>query len=303
MAEAQVRTPSHASENVVGDKWPKWVLEANSGKKRYLRSFKPITVSSAEPACDAEGTPTPGAVRVLKIYGRFQHVESRLKTWPDVVSPITGIPYTRINVCKNFSAHGTQLSPMALGPVTVDGKVYALTLEDGWQCSKFYGACLCGADVDDEDAWLPAWTAWSRRGRFSREARRHRRPKRNTGLDLRGTNVRVPLFSYFRGKRLGYKAAREAMYLPWYAELATQTPAFHDLVARHRAGENFLFLDFDGLDRDSPEDNVDLHVPHLTQLLADGSRPFGHGLALAALLLAEGGETGARVWESRVKAK
>ena len=133
----------------------------------------------------------------------------------------------------------------------------------------------------ESDAWLPDWLEWSRRGRMSGEARRHRIPKGDKGK-VGHVNPNVPLFSYFRGERLHYLEARKVMYLRWYEELAPKTDAYKDLKAKHLAGVNLLLLEFDGLDRRT---EGDLTEARLRELIKDCDRPFGHGLCLAALLM------------------
>lgn len=82
------------------------------------------------------------------------------------------------------------------------------------------------------------------------------------------------------------------MYMPWYETLVRDTAAYRDLKARHLAGEPLLLLEYDGLDRDDPAENCDLDRAALERLLEDDSRPFGHGLVLAGVLL------DAPVWRS-----
>jgi hypothetical protein len=246
--------------------WPLWVYEADSGNRLVPMRFAPIPIYRGPPA------PVRGKIRVYKIYTRFARVKPRLLKWPTVEG------YERYNVCKNNLYQ--ELSPMLLGPVIVDGETYAHTIEDGWQCSKVWPSHLQG-HPPESDAWLPAWTEWSRRGRMSGESRRHRIPKHDAGKVGHG-NPNVPLFSYFRGRRLPYKEARREMYLPWYEELVQRTDAYRDLKARHLGGVNLLLLEFDGLDRDK---EGDLTKERLLELIEDDSRPFGHGLALAATLM------------------
>jgi len=74
--------------------------------------------------------------------------------------------------------------------------------------------------------------------------------------------------------------------------VVVDTNAFKDLKARHLHGINLLLLEYDGLDRDNEEENKDLDEKMLKRLVEDGSRPFGHGLVLACVLLE------CHVWES-----
>ena len=81
------------------------------------------------------------------------------------------------------------------------------------------------------------------------------------------------------------------MYMRWYADLVVTTPAYLDLKARHLSGEHLLLVEYDGLNRANAAENKDLDEAMLRELLEDDSRPFGHGLVLACMLL------DLRVWE------
>ena len=243
-------------------KWPAWVREADSGTPIKFRTFNPITIYNRKVSRER------GKIRVLKIYNRFSKVDDALKKWPIVLDE-NGQAYEKYNVCKNNQYQ--DLSPMKLGPVIVKGQVYAHNIEDAWQCSKVY-EYQQRMNKGDGD-WLKNWNEWSKRGRMSGEARRHRSSKSKT------------LYSIYQGEKLYYKEARNKMYLTWYEELVVKTDAYKDLLNRHLSGVNLLLLEYDGLDRDSKEYNIDLTEEKLKQLINDDSRPFGHGLALASLLL------------------
>ena len=235
--------------------------------------------------------------------------------------------WLRVNVCKNGGRHGAQLSPMRLGPVddvsaAPNSQVLALNIEDAWQGAKVFArdlaqesrsvAAACTAvergggtagvgarrssnaamdttetttavATDDDagavvnsDSLSAAFFERYRSVCLSGEAKRHREPYRGAR----------PLCSFFQGACLTYKPARELMYARWYAALACATDAYADLRARRLAGENLLLLEYDGVPRGSALD-ADLDRELLTRLLDDESRPFGHGLVLAACLLDE----------------
>lgn len=251
-------------------KWPKWVLEADSGKplgkKIYKNKIVPMDVIEGK---------KKGGIRVLKLYNRFAKVDPELKKWPVIDG------YDRINTCKNSGRYGDELSPMRLGPVyDENGELYGSNIEDAWQCSKVWESQLTdGADP------LLYWKEWSRRGRFSGEARRHRTP------GGKGNRI-APIYSYYMGDELSYGDARKRMYMKWYAELVVKTDAYKDLKARHLSGRNLLLLEYDGLHRNSDE-NRDLDEEFLVERMNDHSRPFGHGLVLACCLL------GKHIWEYR----
>jgi len=238
--------------------WPLWVTQANSGKLLKLRQFKPI-----EPL-ERPLIIRRGAIRVLKIYNRFAKVK---RSWPCREG------YFRVNVCKN-NRYGNELSPMTLGPVYDDaGQLYAYNIEDAWQCSKVWQYQV------DADSTMSLWEEWSLRGRFSREAKRHR-DKGKEGE----SNRNIPLYSLYMGKKMNYLEARSKMYMPWYEKLVKETNAYKDLKARHEMGENLLLLEYDGIESGSIYDK-DLNETDLWHLFHDSSRPFGHGLVLACCLL------------------
>jgi hypothetical protein len=160
--------------------------------------------------------------------------------------------------------------------------------------------------------WVAEWKKWSRHIQLSGEAKRHRVPK--SFMNLRqGTgnqkeevidteegnqkeevsdeeeqtahtrNPNVPLFSYYREKRLPYVKARKLMYIPWYAELAKQTEAYKYLKERYDAGISLILLDSDGDGRDKPIEK--LTEENLRKRVNDPSKIFGHGFVLASLIL------------------
>lgn len=253
--------------------WPDWVLAGNNGKPLKTRTFKAIIPLTKPPVEKRKR----GGIRVLKIYNRFSKVDSELKKWPHVEG------YERFNVCKNNKYQ--DLSPMLLGPVyDENGEEYGKNIEDAWQCSKVFEHQLeNGKESLKSDEWWAKWNEWSRRGRFSGEARRHR--------TIKSTPPDKTLFSYYMGDRLDYITSRKRMYAVWYAQTVKKTNAYKDLKARHLSGQNLLLLEYDGLDRDNPEENKDLDEKSLQQYIDDPSRPFGHALVLACVLL------GFEVWK------
>lgn len=260
-------------------RWPPWVLAADSGNPAEFRRFNDIVPYQRKKLNNAK----PGEIRVLKIYTRFARVsDPALRNWPEVPG------YERFNVCKNNLYQ--DLSPMKLGTVLdEEGKLYAYTIEDGWQCSKVWPFHVEQSSVEHpprpgEEPWMPLWKEWSRRGRFSNRSLRHRTPQK-FGQQTDAKNKNIPLFSYYMGEKLSYRAARARMYMPWYAKLVEKTPAYQDLKNRHLDGQNLLLLEYDGLDRNNPEENRPLDEAMLKRLMDDPSRPFGHGLVLACCLL------------------
>ncbi len=252
-----VEDPSNKRQKVE-EVWPKWVKDAAIGEKPWIKKFPPFKAIPM-PEVPAE---KPGGIRVLKIYTQHARVpDESFRTDPVVPG------YTCYRVCKNLSTYH-ELSPMLLGPVhDENGERYALNIEDGWQCSKVWPFHRNrGGD------WLRMWNKWSENGRFS-------------GLALRHRGRGPPLFSLYMGDEMDYVTARKRMYCEWMRQLAVEKEHFKDLRARYLRGENLILLDYDGLRREDPNENVDLTRERLKELVNDSSRPFGHGLVLAALIM------------------
>jgi hypothetical protein len=113
-----------------------------------------------------------------------------------------------------------------------------------------------------------------------------------------GPNPNVPLYSYWKGKKLSYLEARREIYCPAYAQCVVKTKAYKKLEELLDDGvnvqvefsENIIhndcdqILGYDGYDYISEGKT-------LKDCFYDTKRPFGHELVLACLL------NGERVWE------
>jgi hypothetical protein len=258
--------------------------------KLVPRHFKPV-VPRPPPTPAELAAPQRGMIRVLRMPGRFSG-----KPWPTLLRG-RGRGHMVIP-CKNRSAYHT-LSPMLLGPILdpETDEVWALNIEDAWQGAKVYPHHLLGAAPEDEARWLPAWLEYNRRVRMSGQALRHRATTAQRAAAAAAAGVATTnsgVFTWFRGQHLSYVDARRVMYMPWYEALAEREPAFVDLQRRYRAGEELLIMDPDGLDPERPGDaqylQADAAEGGVTErafclLLRDSTRPFGHGLVLAACLM------------------
>jgi hypothetical protein len=172
--------------------------------------------------------------------------------------------YERFNVCKSEGRYGAQLSPMKLGPVIVDGEVYAHNVEDAWQCSKVSKEHV-GVDGEPVDDWYKHINAL----RLDGKGLRRRYPKH------------TPIaYSYFKGRHYGYVGARHAMYIPWYVDLAQKTDAYKSLHRKHLSGVNLLLLEYD-----APSVPTKLNLKMLNSWKVDKNMVFGHGAVLAHTML------------------
>ncbi len=123
------------------------------------------------------------------------------------------------------------LSPFFLGPCHEPA---AAVFENAWQYSKVYAE-----HADAEQNPTPEYFAWARAGFQRRDAVRF----------PMGQGAR-PLYTWFRGQKLGYVSARKALYAPLYEQLAAATEAFARLRTMAECGRyrRIWLRDYDGYD-------------------------------------------------------
>ena len=154
------------------------------------------------------------------------------------------------------------LSPFFLGPVDLYDGYVAQNVENGWQHSKCYPK-----HVDSEGNPTPEYWEWAKAGWANEWAERYPMGK--------GAK---PLFSLWRGQKLGYIEARKQIYIPLYSKAVAGTAAFGTLCKLYESSENLVIRDFDA-------------YPHRPQTLNDvlnnPNKKMGHGFVLAMLLTRE----------------
>jgi len=211
-----------------------------------------------------------GKIRVDKL-PHFRSPAGQNKKWPKVDG------YKNINVCSSAAGIWKQLSPMIIGKIDISKlidnnldkgeEIYGLKLpkaatniENLWQFSKVWEG-----EVDDKG--FPTREFFERRNGGWKDKKAHRYVKK-------GRNV--PLFSYWNGEHLSYIQARKKIYCPIYAEYVKKTVAWKQLEKLLQDGYNIQILGYDGYDFSSKT---------LLECINDPSRPFGHELVIASMLL------------------
>ena len=161
-----------------------------------------------------------------------------------------------------------KLSPFFLGPVNVSPESEEIScklFENAWQYLKVY----------PKHSNLKEWEEWSNEGFNSEVA--HRFPM--------GRGAK-PLYSRWKGRKLGYIEARFEIYAPLYAN-SVQTYApdiLLELITLWEEGKQIAIFDYDGYDY--LYNGVDLQT-----VIYNSKRKMGHGFALAMLIM------GNRLWE------
>ena len=164
---------------------------------------------------------------------------------------------------KSLTDWQVELSPFYLGPCTTPDGAIAIRFENLWQFSKVYPHQVDATGDPNKD-----WFGWRNQG-FS-DTKAHRYPM---------GKGKKPLYSWWKGEKLGYIDARKSIYVPIYAQLVTKTAAYQKLLAM-RENQPIALFDFDAYDY------VKLGIP-FDVALNDPKRILGHGIVLCALLREE----------------
>lgn len=154
-----------------------------------------------------------------------------------------------------------QLSPFFLGPIDLYDGYTAKNLENGYQFSKTYKKHTDFHGDPTHEYWQWATEGWN-------SSWAYRYPM---GRDA------VPMYSYWRGEKLGYVDARKTIYAPLYAGAVQKTEAWQKLLLMRQHGQKIILRDFDGYD------HTKLGMT-LTDVLNNPKRKMGHAFVLAALL-------------------
>lgn len=190
-------------------------------------------------------------------------------------------PY-RNSVTIDTTSHSEtnkDLSPFYLGPVTtyVPG-VMAANVENYWQYSKVYPqhAYQPGDFLKwlDPLAWQPADSYYSWRDDGWRRQRAVRYPM--------GKGAK-PLYSLYRGSKLGYVDARKKIYIPAYAECVLKTRSYrlmYEYMLAPSSGMDLVLRDFDGYDYEAMGMT-------LRDVVNNPKKTMGHAFVIAMLLTGE----------------
>lgn len=159
------------------------------------------------------------------------------------------------------------LSPFNLTVTVADESQEPIIFENLWQFAKLYSthATAQGEPTDEHYKW---------RIDGMKSKKPHRYPM--------GRGAK-PLCSLWKGKQLGYIAARKIIYAPYYAAAVRATESYWQLLARVKAGENVTLRDYDGYDHEAKGMT-------LTGVLNCYTRKMGHAFVLKALLMTDAGQ-------------
>ena len=168
--------------------------------------------------------------------------------------------YEIVNTTTSSKNFGKWLSPMFVGPTVANG-IKCKNVENAWQYSKVYYE-----HVDAYSEPTKEYFEWRDNGYKKTYADRYPMGK-----------GRVPLYTLWENRKLGYIDARKEVYIPLYATAVVQTPAFRKLEELYRKNQNLILLDYDAYN------HRDLHLSW-EEVINDPKKKMGHAFILAMLL-------------------
>jgi len=158
-----------------------------------------------------------------------------------------------------------KFSPFFLGPVDVipyDTKIPCKNMENAWQYLKVYPG------YEEKETYLK----WAQEGFTSKKANRYPMGR-----------GKKPLYSLWKGEKLGYIEARKKIYAPLYAQCVEKyaEDSLEKLRDLYEKGKTVVLLDFDGYS----------NYTNLKDVINDPKKKMGHAFVLAMMVLNQ------RVWE------
>lgn len=151
------------------------------------------------------------------------------------------------------------LSPFLLGPCDLHDGRTSQTHENAWQYAKVYQI-----HTDENGEPTPEYWKWAEAGWANPKAVRYPMG--------RGA---IPLYSLWKGHKLGYVEARKAIYAPLFRTAVENTDAYKALRELYNTEELIVLRDYDGYDYSNTT---------LTAVLNNPRRKMGHSFVLAMML-------------------
>ena len=177
------------------------------------------------------------------------------------------IPYSGCHIdTTSNSGQFRELSPFILGRINIrELGIASENFENLWQFSKVYSE-----HIDEKGNPSLKWYQWRENGFVDTKAHRYPMGK-----------GRIPLYSYWNEKKLGYIDARKQIYATIYGEYVLQTNAFTRLSDLYgevsKQGTNLILLDYDAYDHRR------LGMT-LVDVINEPKRKMGHAFVLEMIL-------------------
>lgn len=210
--------------------------------------------------------------------------------------------FTNIPAWSRGASPWKQLSPFIIGPVVFEenNQVKQATIfENFWQGFKVWKAVdkqktknwnwPAETHVDIIDNPNNNWYKW------------HDSLLKHTLPVRRPNGKKVPLYAWWKGRKLGVIESRKEIYVPYLQQLYRNHPVYQKLLNEVRTGKNIIILEPDGPRHELYPDGMSVSLELLYGLqnvtkmkdFPGGDRfgdpnkyvPYGHGYVLALTLL------------------
>jgi len=198
------------------------------------------------------------------------------------------------------------LSPFEIGPVMYEenGNIISAALfENFWQGWKVWEVVKKQNQKSQKSKWVwpkerhvdinlnpnELWVKWHN------AMMKHKTPVR------RPNGKNIPLYAYWKGKKLGIVEARKQIYIPYLQYLYRSHPTYKKLLEKVLAGSKIIILEPDGPLYDIYPDGMPVNLELLYNLqnvtkigdIPGGNTysnpkqyfPYGHGMVIALTLL------------------
>ncbi len=171
-------------------------------------------------------------------------------------------PYAGVEIDTTAnSGEFRDLSPFVLGPIEVPSVGRSENFENLWQYSKVYSI-----HVDSSGELTTEWFDWRAKGFAHKYAHRYPMGKGS-----------IPLYSWWKGEKLGYVDARKKIYASIYAEYVRNTNSFATLKQLYLDSAVLILRDYDAYD------HIALGMS-LVNVINNPNRKCGHAFVLAMML-------------------
>ena len=165
----------------------------------------------------------------------------------------------------------TTLSPMKLGPVKDptglnggDCLIFECYYQFSkmWKCENHFTMGTNGMEP------TPKWFAFRKKGFQLTKGKRRPFPVKTHGF---------PDIGYYNGQFMSYIEGRKKVYVPVYGDLIDELPIMDELEKLVKSGQNVLFIDGDGPDREEYPNGMPMTPENWSKRLNDKTKMMGHG--------------------------
>ena len=170
--------------------------------------------------------------------------------------------FTVLNVTSRSKNWGKNLSPFFLGPIETKNGT-SQNVENAWQFSKVYREHTYESPRNKLLIPTNDWHDWMNSGFQDTYAHRYPMGK-----------GKIPVFSFYESKRMGYVEARKKIYIPLYLQGLRNSDYYIQFIDFVRDNKNIAFIDFDVYNNIESKETLE-------EIKNNPKKRYGHGFVLA----------------------